>query len=65
MSKDLKQLLRRLKREGLIVSHDQNGNGRHAVLVLCNGARYPCARSPSDWRMLRNMECDIRRLTRV
>jgi len=62
--KELRQLVQRLRREGLVVEHHP-GPGRHATLVLCNGQHYPLARSPSDWRMLRNMECDIRRLTRA
>ena len=64
MKKDLHQIIKRLRHEGLIVAEDDRG-GKHRALLLCNGIRYACPRSPSDHRSLLNVECDIRRLTRT
>ena len=60
--KEATQAVKRLMREGLVVS--ESTTGKHWVLVLVNGLRYTRAGSPSDWRAVRNMECDVRRLTR-
>jgi hypothetical protein len=60
MHKEMKQTLKRLKKEGLIVS--QSGGGeRHVKLTLSNGALYVVSASSSDWRALRNVEAGIRR----
>jgi len=60
MNKSMKQVLQRLKKEGLIV--EQRGGGeRHVKLTLANGAMYVVSASSSDWRALKNVEAGIRR----
>jgi hypothetical protein len=59
-NKDMKQTLKRLKKEGLIVAQ-AGGGERHIRLTLCNGACYIVASSSSDWRAVRNVEAGIRR----
>jgi len=61
--KDAAQALARLKREGTIVTVDRNKTG-HLKIVLCNGAVYHAAGTPSDHRATLNMVTQIRRLTR-
>jgi hypothetical protein len=61
--KEAAQAVKRLMKAGLVVSLETTG--KHFVLVLVNGTRYVRACSPSDWRAVRNMECDVRRLTRL
>jgi hypothetical protein len=60
--KDARQAVKRLKAEGLVI--DEDNAGKHWTLILCNGLRYTRAGTPSDFRAVRNMESDIRRLTR-
>jgi hypothetical protein len=62
--KDGAQALARLQREGIIVTVDRLKTG-HLRVVLANGAVYHAAGTPSDHRAAKNMECSIRRLTRV
>ena len=61
MKKDLKQRIKRLQREGLVVRIEQGV--KHDRLILCNGLTYTCAKSPSDYRGLQNLVAQIRRLT--
>jgi|SoimicmetaTmtLPC_FD_contig_41_11412765_length_348_multi_2_in_0_out_0_2 hypothetical protein len=60
--KEAAQAVKRLKAEGLVVGEDRSG--RHFVLLLSNGLRYVRGNSPSDWRSVRNMEADVRRMAR-
>jgi hypothetical protein len=60
--KEAEQAIKRLIKEGLVVGQDKGG--KHLVLILRGGTVYTRAGSPSDWRAVRNMESDIRRLTR-
>jgi len=60
MKKDLRQNIKRLKREGLIVAVERGK--KHDKLILCNGLTYACSQSPSDYRGLQNMVSEVRRL---
>lgn len=60
MPKDFKALLRRLEKEGIVVGRDLTG--RHPMVLLACGRRYPVSSTPSDWRSLANTEAQIRRL---
>jgi len=60
MKKDMKQILKRLTKEGLIVAQ-AGGGERHLKLTLCDGSLYIVSASSSDWRALRNVEAGIRR----
>lgn len=61
--KEAAQAVKRLMKEGLVIALEVGT--RHYRLTLCNGMHYTRASSPSDWRAVRNMVSDIRRLTRV
>jgi len=63
MKKDMNQIIKRLEREGLIVEKVCTNAG-HLRLVLASGALYTSAKTPSDYRGLRNLEADVRRLNR-
>jgi hypothetical protein len=63
MKKDMNQIIKRLEREGLIVDKITTNAG-HLRLVLASGACYVSAKTPSDYRGLRNLEADVRRLNR-
>jgi len=63
MKKDMNQIIKRLEREGLVVEKVCTNAG-HLKLVLASGACYTSAKTPSDYRGLRNLEADVRRLNR-
>ena len=60
MHKEMKQTLKRLTKEGLIVAVE-GGGCRHLKLTLSNGALYVVSATSSDWRAMRNVESGIRR----
>lgn len=60
VTKDFRQMLKRLEREGIVVG--LRHGSRHPVVLLRGGVTYSCACTPSDWRSLKNTEADIRRL---
>ena len=60
MHKDMKQTLKRLTKEGLIVSQ-AGGGQRHLKLTLSNGALYIVSSTSSDYRAVLNVEAGIRR----
>jgi hypothetical protein len=61
LKKDLKQRIKRLQREGLVVRIEKGV--KHDRLILCNGLTYTCSQSPSDYRGLQNLVSQIRRMT--
>ena len=61
--KEAAQAIKRLIKEGLVVGQDKGG--KHLVLILRGGIVYTRAGTPGDWRAVRNMEQDVRRLTRL
>lgn len=63
MKKDMNQIIKRLEREGLVVAKVCVNSG-HLRLILASGAVYTSAKTPSDYRGLRNLEADVRRLNR-
>jgi len=63
MKKDMNQIIKRLEREGLVVDKVITNSG-HLKLFLASGALYTSAKTPSDYRGLRNLEADVRRLNR-
>ena len=60
MKKDLHQRIKRLRKEGLIVRVEKGV--KHDKLILCNGLTYVCSQSPSDYRGLKNLVSQVRRL---
>lgn len=62
MHRNLREFLALVKRMGLTVDHLENG--RHIKVNLRDAEGRTClyvlSRSSSDWRALRNAECDIR-----
>jgi len=64
MNKDVKQTLKRLTKEGLIVGKVEDRTDKHLKVILSNGARYVVASSASDHRAHLNVEMGIRRLIR-
>lgn len=59
-NKDMRQTLKRLRREGLVVGSTGGGH-KHEKLQLLGGGFYVVASSASDHRAMKNVESAIRR----
>lgn len=56
-AKDTNKLVRQLKKNKIPV----DPNGKHITVFCPNGKSVTIARTPSDWRSLRNAKADLKR----
>lgn len=56
-TKDTKKLVKQLKKRKIPV----NPSSRHLIVICPNGQSVTIAKTPSDWRSIRNTKADLKR----